>query len=426
MNFYTPKPLGNFYCEMNLQGSKSITNRALILAALSDKRTVIKNILLSDDTKYMIEALKKLGNKITFLSSNSLEIIGNSKPNFDSVELFIGNAGTALRFLLSYLAIGKGTAILTGIDRMKERPIKSLCDTIIKLGAKIEYLEKEGFPPIKIITTGILGDSIEIDGSLSSQYISSILMVAPFLSKNFKLYFKGKIVSKPYINLTLEMMRQFGVNSNFKENYIEVCSSPYSISEYTVEGDMSSASYFLAMALITNSKIKINNFIKNSLQGDYNFLNILTSLGLKILEESDTSIVVEGCESYNGIDLNMNDIPDIAQTMAVVALFASSPTTVTDVENMRIKETDRISALKKELTKIGVDFIEFKDGFKIFPKDSYNGNVTFNTYDDHRMAMSLSLIGLKLPGIKISNPECVSKTFPTYFEEFNKIYHIGG
>lgn len=223
--------------------------------------------------------------------------------------------------------------------------------------------------------------------------------------------------------MTLAMMKDFGANFTYNKNLVHIFPQEYSIDEYLIEGDMSSASYFLAMALIANSTVTLNNFFKNSIQGDSKFLDILKNLGLNILAFDDTSITIKGVPTYEGVELSMNDIPDVAQTLAVIALFATSSTRVWDVENMRIKETDRISALKNEIQKINGYFTEFSDGFSIVPRPlkDYCGNV-LETYDDHRMAMSLTLIGLKVPNIKILNPECVSKTFPNFFKEFNKIY----
>lgn len=424
MNFYEPIPKEKFSAEFNIPGSKSITNRALILSAFSGKSILLKNILLSDDTKYMINALKELGNKITVdENKKTISIAGNKNPTFNNIKLFIGNAGTAMRFLSSYLATGYGTATLIGNERMNERPIKDLVESLIQLGVKVTYLNKNGYPPIKLQCQGVSCEQVKIDGSKSSQYISSILMAAPNFKNKISIELVGKIVSKPYINMTLNMIKNFGGEYVFKDNKITITPKEYSIREYIIEGDMSSASYFLALALIANSKITLNNFAKNSIQGDSRFLNILQSMGLSIVNQEENKITIQGTSKYNGINISMNDIPDVAQTLAAVAIFADSPTYVHDVENMRIKETDRISALKNELEKLNVTFIEYEDGFKIIPKSlsEYRG-ASLNTYDDHRMAMSLALTGLKISGVKILDPQCVSKTFPNFFQEFSKIY----
>lgn len=424
MNYFQPNPITNFKATIDIPGSKSITNRALILSALSGKTIILKNILLSDDTKYMVDALRALNNTIEIDEINkTLKIIGNKNPKYDNLSLYIGNAGTAMRFLSSYLATGEGTATLYGNDRMNQRPIKDLVDSLVQLGINVEYLSNHGYPPIRITSKGVFASYVKIDGSKSSQYISSILMAAPNFKNPIKIELSGRVVSKPYVDMTLAMMNDFGINFNYDNNLIHISPQEYNIDEYLIEGDMSSASYFLAMALISNSTITLNNFFKNSIQGDSKFLNILEKIGLKILNFNDTTITVKGVPTYKGIELSMNDIPDVAQTLAVVGLFATSPTKVWDVENMRIKETDRISALKNEILKIHGDFIEFTDGFLITPKplENYQGDF-LKTYDDHRMAMSLSLIGLRVPGIKILDPNCVSKTFPNFFKEFSKIY----
>lgn len=424
MNFFQIEPVSQFKITVDIPGSKSITNRALILSALSHNKVILTNVLFSDDTNFMIDALKVLGNNINVDRFNKkIEIIGNSNLIFNNIKIYIGNAGTAIRFLASYLATGIGTATLYGNKRMNERPIKSLIDSLIQLGVKVQYLKKYGYPPIKITSTGITSNYVEIDGSDSSQYISSILMIAPKLQNPITLKLIGTPVSKPYIEMTLHMMKTFGVNVQILNNTIQIIPKNYKCHKYNIEGDMSSASYFLAMALIGNSTVTLNNFNKNSIQGDYKFLSILMKMGLKLISSSDNSVTVQGVSRYNGISLDMNDIPDVAQTLAITALFAQTPTKVWNIKNLRIKETDRLIALKNELSKINANFNEFDDGFLIIPKseNQYIGNF-LNTYDDHRMAMSLSLLGLRVKNIKILNPNCVSKTFPTYFEEFKKIY----
>lgn len=424
---YLVKPKENFSLEVTIPGSKSISNRALILAALSGKKCILRNFLLSDDTNYMIEGLKKLGNIIEFSENNNeLTVIGNNKRVFDNVSVYTGNAGTMMRFLSSYIATGYGTVTLSGNPRMNERPIKDLVDSLEELGVKIQYLKNIGYPPISLsVNSNNFSSSIKVKGDKSSQYLSSLLMAAPYFKNGLKIELQSHLVSRPYIDMTLSMMSEFGVK--VKEDKIENCfyvpCGKYKLDNYLIEGDMSSASYFLAMALITNSTLKINNYFKNSIQGDKKFLEIFLNLGGRILNETPYSITVAGIENYKGIEIDLNDSPDIAQTLAVVALFAKTPTTVTNVANMRIKETDRITALKNEILKLGGEFIEREDSFTIIPKNSYKG-VLVETYDDHRMAMSFSLAGLKIPGVIIKECNCVSKTFPDYFKIFNKIYEV--
>jgi 3-phosphoshikimate 1-carboxyvinyltransferase len=413
--------MNKFIC-VDIPGSKSISNRALILAALSNKKVTLNNFLFSDDTLFMIDALRKLGNKIEVdRETSTVTISGNKSRNFGKQELYIGNAGTAMRFLGCYIATGKGEIVLNGNKRMQERPIKDLVDALSSMGIKIEYLQNEGYPPIKIYAEGIKDYSAQLDCSRSSQYLSSFLLSAPSFNNEFNVEILGNIVSKPYIEMSLKMVKQVGGKIEKTPNGFKTFPSTYNFDSYTIEGDMSSASYFLAMALIGNMRIRINNFFKHSLQGDRAMLNILQEIGLKIIVEEEKYIVVEGIEKYPGFNLNLNDTPDIAQTLAAVALFATSPSEIRDVENMRIKETDRIKALNNEITKLGGEFIEFSDGFKIIPKptEEYHG-CEIETYDDHRMAMSLALTSIRIPGIKILNPECVSKTFPDFFTQFKK------
>lgn len=420
--YYEVKPISNFNIDIDLPGSKSISNRALILAAFENKWVTIENLLFSDDTIYMIEGLKKLGVQIEVSSNQKIvKVKGISNRDFGKKELYVGNAGTAMRFLCSFIATGHGEVILNGNNRMKERPIKDLVNALRDLNITVEYLENEGFPPIKIISNGVIADKIKIDCSKSSQYLSSLLLSACYFKRPLEIDIAGKIVSKPYVNMTLKMVEEFGGRIEPLRNGFKTIPSTYDLDYFLIEGDMSSASYFLAAALIGNAEITLNNFFKNSLQGDIKFLNILQTLGLEIKNQTNTSITVKGVPSYSGIKVNLNEAPDVAQTLAIVALFANSPTEILDVENMRIKETDRIKALKNEIEKLGGIFEEYQDGFKIIPCKNYNG-ADIETYDDHRMAMSFSLAGLKIPGIKILNPSCVSKTFPQYFDYFERIY----
>lgn len=428
MDRYNVKTASDFYAEINIPGSKSITNRALILASLSEKPVIIKNPLFSDDTVYMIEALKKLGNDIEISEDKTfLKVTGNKNREFNNAKIYVGNAGTVMRFIVSYIASGKGTVIIEGSPRMNERPIKELVDSMRELGVHIEYLENEGFPPIKIKAEGIYKTSVNVSGKNSSQYLSSVLMSAPCFHNDLRIITNDNIISKPYVNMTLEMMKHFGaVVEKFPDGY-KIHHGKYNkIDEYTIEGDMSSASYFLACSLITNSRIKINNFFIESIQGDYKLLEILKSLGLKVLEQNKTSIVISGTEKYSGFDLELNDTPDIVPTLAVTALFAQTPSTIRNVESLRVKECDRISAVCREIKKLNGNIIEYQDGFKIIPKslNEYKGT-EIETYEDHRIAMSFALAGLKIKDINILNFQCVSKTFPSFFSEFEKIYSGG-
>lgn len=425
---YKTKTAYNSYAEINIPGSKSITNRALILASLSENPVIIKNPLFSDDTVYMIEGLKTLGNNIEISSDKkTIKVRGNKIREFGNQKIFVGNAGTVMRFLVSYIACGKGEIIIEGSPRMNERPIGELVNSMRELGAEIKYLQKEGYPPLKISAKGISKTSVHVSGKNSSQYLSSVLLSAPYFEKGLDIIVSSNIISKPYVNMTLKMIEQFGGKAELTSTGYKILPQKYNnLTEYSVEGDMSSASYFLAAALVTKSKIKINNFFAESIQGDYKLLDILKKHGLKVIEQKKDYIIAEGTENYSGFNLNLNDTPDIVPTLAVTALFAGSPTVIKDVESLRIKECDRISALCTEIKKLNGNIIEYQDGFKIIPKpfSEYKG-CDIATYDDHRIAMSFAVAGLKISGINILNPKCVSKTFPQFFDEFKKIY-LGG
>lgn len=425
MERYKIKTKTNFYAEIDILGSKSITNRALILAALSNKKIILKNPLFSDDTIYMIQALRSLGNEIKISEDKSkIVVFGNKERIFEDKKIFIGNAGTAIRFLTSYISLGKGRVILVGDERMNERPIGELVESLKSLGVEIKYLEKKGYSPIEINANGIKKNFVEISGKNSSQYLSSILMISPYIENGLEIVLNDKVISKPYVNMTIKMMEQFGIKVLEKENNYLIKEGIYSrISEYLIEGDISSSSYFLALALMTNSRIKIKNFILNSLQGDIKILEILEDLGLKIINKNKNFIVVQGTEKYNGFNLNLNDTPDIVPTLSIVALFASTSSTIRDVKSLRVKESDRIKAICNEVKKINGNIIEYKDGFKIIPKklEEYIG-AEIETYNDHRIAMSFSVAGFKIQNIIILNPNCVSKTFPTFYSELDNIY----
>ncbi len=424
---YEVKKKERFQVEVDIPGSKSITNRALILAVQSERETLLKNMLFSDDTLYMIEALQKLGNTlIVDKEAKTVLVKPNKEKNWGNVELFVGNAGTAMRFLPTYIATGYGEVVLTGIERMKERPIKDLVDALTSLGVEVEYVERLGFPPIRVKAKGLNGGKLQIKGDKSSQYITSILLSAPYAKEKVEIEIIGDLVSIPYVEITKKMMEDFGAtfqNDNYKVLTVEP--QKYSRDNYIIEGDCSSASYFFAMAAIAKSRVKLNNITINSIQGDIKFLDVLLDMGLQMVESGENHVIVEGKEDLKGISVDMKHISDTAQTLSVVSLFAKGPTEIKNVYNMRIKETDRIRACYNELTKLGAKVVEKEDGLIIYPKDNpseYNANVLIDTYDDHRMAMSFSLAGLLIDDVKIHDPNCVSKTFPNYFEEFGKIY----
>ncbi|BDU50689.1 3-phosphoshikimate 1-carboxyvinyltransferase [Haliovirga abyssi] len=421
---YEVKPHKNFKAEVEIPGSKSVANRALILSALATGKTILKNMLFSDDTRYMMKALQQLGNKIDIDEENKVVTIeGNQNRNFGECELFVGNAGTAMRFLPTYISTGKGKVILTGIERMKQRPIKDLVEALTQLDVDVNYMENNGYPPIIINANRLNGTEVTIKGNKSSQYLTSLLLSTPYGENDITINIDGNLVSIPYVNITLTMMKDFGMeikNYNFKKFEIK-SGKKYQGREYSVEGDCSSASYFFGMAAITNSEIKVNNVKKDAMQGDIKLLEVLEKMGAEV-EYGENFVIVRGNGKLKGVTVDMHHMSDVAQTLAVVALFAEGKTEIKNVYNMRIKETDRIKAVYNELTKLGAKVTELEDGLIIEPVKKYNEGILIDTYDDHRMAMSFSLAGLLIPNTKINDPKCVSKTFPNYFDEFEKIY----
>ena len=405
--------------EVNIPGSKSITNRVLMVSALSDGKCTLKNVLFSDDTIFMQQALRDLSFEVISSEKNSEITIQGRGTEFSNAEkpLYLGNAGTAMRFLTAMTPLGQGEHILTGNERMHERPIKDLVDGLIPLGAGISYLATPGFPPLKVISAGLKGGKTSMRGDVSSQFFSAIMLAACYAKSDTELKVIGDLVSKPYIDITLKVMADFSVeckNLDYKRIIIP-SGQRYRHRDYTVEGDASNASYFFAAAAITGGRIRVNNIDFSTKQGDIQFVKILERMGCSV--KSGTNYIEVQGRATKGIDVDMRDISDVAQTLAVVALFAEDRTVIRNVANMRVKETDRLRALYNELSKLGARVEEKQDGLIIEPSKTYKP-AEIETYDDHRMAMAFSLSGLKIPGVIILDPACVAKTFPTYFNLF--------
>ncbi|MDY4594496.1 MAG: 3-phosphoshikimate 1-carboxyvinyltransferase [[Pasteurella] aerogenes] len=428
MEKLTLLPIKQIEGEINLPGSKSLSNRALLLAALAQGTTQVTNLLDSDDIRHMLNALKALGVNYQLSEDKrvcTIEGIGGAFQWQDGLSLFLGNAGTAMRPLTAALCLkGKAPAevVLTGEPRMKERPIKHLVDALQQAGADVQYLENEGYPPIAIRNSGIRGGKIKIDGSISSQFLTALLMSAPLAEADIEIEIIGELVSKPYIDITLAMMKDFGVNvhhQNYQTFLVKGNQSYVSPQKYLVEGDASSASYFLAAAAI-KGKVKVTGIGKNSIQGDRLFADVLEKMGAKITWGEDFIQAERG--ELNGIDMDMNHIPDAAMTIATTALFAHGETVIRNIYNWRVKETDRLSAMATELRKVGAEVEEGEDFIRIQPLalDKFQA-AEIETYNDHRMAMCFSLIALSDTPVTILDPKCTAKTFPTYFSEFEKI-----
>jgi len=417
-------PIAKVDGEINLPGSKSLSNRALLLAALAKGTTTLTNLLDSDDIRHMLNALKKLGVNYQLSTDKTkcvVEGIGRAfnTSELGELELFLGNAGTAMRPLCAALCLGQGEYVLTGEPRMFERPIGSLVEALQQAGAEVTYLKDENYPPLKIKGTGLKGGNIQIDGSVSSQFLTAFLMSAPMASENTTIEIVGELVSKPYIKITLQIMSDFGIevdneNGEYQKFTIKGGQTYTAAGNYLVEGDASSASYFLAAAAIGGGTIKVTGIGRNSVQGDIQFADALEAMGANI-EWGDDYIKASKGE-LTAVDMDFNHIPDAAMTIAVAALFAKGVTRITNVYNWRVKETDRLYAMATELRKVGAFVVEGHDFIEVTAPDKIK-HAEIDTYDDHRIAMCFSLVALSGTSVTINDPKCTSKTFPDYFEK---------
>ena len=423
MNSITLGPLNSANGEIQIPGSKSLSNRILLLATLAQGTTKITNLLDSDDIRHMLNALKTMGVRYQLEDEGRTCILeGLAGPiNVDHADLFLGNAGTAMRPLTAALCLGSGEYRLHGEPRMHERPIGDLVDALQSLGVDVQYEGTKDYPPLTIKANGIAGGEVSIKGNISSQFLTALLMSAPLAKGDLTIKVYGELVSKPYIDITLHVMKQFGVdvdNQDYKAFVIKGNQTYQSPGEIMVEGDASSASYFLAAAAIAGGKIKVHGVGSDSVQGDVKFAEALKAMGANITY-GPTWIEAERGE-LNGIDMDMNHIPDAAMTIATTALFATGPTTIRNIYNWRVKETDRLYAMATELKKLGADVIEGEDYITVQPlKDVQHAAI--DTYNDHRIAMCFSLVAFSNSAVTINDPGCTSKTFPTYFELFKNI-----
>lgn len=425
METLTLAPLKKVRGEVTLPGSKSLSNRILLLAALAKGETRISNLLDSDDVSHMLNALQKLGVSYTLSDDRTqctVQGLGQRFSVSEPVELFLGNAGTAVRPLTAALCLSEGEFTITGEPRMYERPIGDLIDALAPLGTDVTYLKDAGFPPLKIQGKALAGGEVSIRGNISSQYLTALLMVAPLLSSTLTIRVDGELVSKPYIDITLDTMQKFGVvvtNDNYQTFVIEGGQTYTAPGDIMVEGDASSASYFLAAAAIGGGPVRVHGTGNASVQGDAAFAKVLEQMGAKVTY-SDYWIEVEGTGQLNGVDVDLNHIPDAAMTIATAALFAKGETAIRNIYNWRVKETDRLAAMATELRKVGAEVEEGEDYIRIVPPAALT-SAAIDTYNDHRMAMCFSLASFGAAEITINDPKCTSKTFPTYFDEFAKL-----
>ena len=414
------KPIKNLKATVTIPGSKSYTNRALLIAGLTDGDCRLEKPLVSDDTKYMIQALRAFSipvqeEKDAFIVSGK-----GGKLSAPEGDIFIGNAGTAMRFLTTFSALAPGSIRLDGDERMRERPLADLLDCLKQMKIKAISENNNGCPPINIEGGEVPGGEIRLAGDKSSQYLTSILLSAPYFSHNTCIQIQGDLTSKSYADITLDIMKTFGIhveNEDYQQFKVQ-SGNRYKAQTYRVESDWSSATYFLAAAAVTGGEITLQDIHPQSVQGDAQFFSVLEKMGC-LVDKKSHSLHFKG-NPLRGITINMNSMPDAVQTLAVVALFAEGKTLIEGISNLRIKETDRISALTNELTRLGAKVEAGEDHLIIHPEKEYRG-AEIETYNDHRMAMSFAIAGLKIPGVRILNPKCVEKSFPDFFQRFEKL-----
>jgi 3-phosphoshikimate 1-carboxyvinyltransferase len=414
-------------CRILVPGSKSITNRALVLAALAGpvgdcQETVLTGALQSEDTEVMVDCLHKLGIAVSCdwpLSQMSVPASGGNWPNGVIEDLFVANSGTTMRFLTALVSLCPGRYRLDGVPRMRERPIEDLLSALNQLGVRASSETGNGCPPVVIETGGLDGGTVRIKGDVSSQFLSGLLMAAPLARGDVVIEVEGHLVSWPYVDMTLRMMRHFGADVAVEGQQLFRIRGRqvYRAQTYGIEPDASAASYFAGAAAVLGGAVELLGLTRDSLQGDIRFLDVLARMGCTVQENPGSMLVRGG--PLRGIDVDMNDISDTVMTLGAVACFAAGPTTIRNVGHIRHKETDRLAALAAELRRIGAAVDEWEDGITITPQPLHGAEI--ETYNDHRMAMSLALVGLRVAGIVLKNPGCVAKTYPRFFDDLERL-----
>lgn len=424
MNVYKVKTLTHpVNIEVEVPGSKSITNRALFLAALGDGKTDLKGVLFSEDSRYFLSSLQSLGFELEIdEEKREVRVVGckGAIPKKEA-EIYVGSAGTAARFLTAMLALSDGCYTIQASEQMKKRPMKPLFDALTEMGAEFTYLENEGFLPVKVKGTSAPKTTVELDISKSTQFLSALLMMAPVLKADLQIRITSAKKDGSYIRITRKMIEQFGGTTEFDgESYRIKGNQTYRARAYQIEPDVSAACYFYAMAVLAGGRTLVGEVHEDSMQGDKKFLEVLKSLGAKVNDTSKGIEVIGNAKGiYSGIEVNMNDFSDQTMTLAALAPFAQTPTKITGIEHIRLQESDRLSAIATELTKMGIEVEEGEDFLVIQPGKVQPSQV--ETYEDHRMAMAFSLIGLRAEGIEILNPMCCKKTFEGYFSLLDSI-----
>ncbi len=417
----TIQPKGKINTTFKIIGSKSLSNRALIITALAKGASTLKNTLVAEDTEVMVNALNTLGIHVE-VNGTTFEVHGKGGeiPAREAL-LNLQLSGTSIRFLAGLVALGNGDYQLDGNERMRQRPIQDLLTALKHLGVETKTINDSGCPPFVVKAKGIKGGKTNIAGNKSSQYLSALLMVSPYAKEPITIEVIGELQSKPFIDMTIKIMSDFGVTID-RQNYesFNIFPSKYGPRDYQIEGDAMAAGYFWAAAAITGGRVKIENVGSASYQGDKRLASVLEKMGCKVNWTEDSCEVIAPTSGLKGGTFDLNDMPDQAQTLAVVALFANSPIRIENVWNMRIKETDRLHALNIELSKLGAEVEEGRDYIVINPLKKVTA-AEIDTYGDHRMAMAFSLAGLRLKGVTIKDPKCVAKTFPSFFEVLEKL-----
>jgi len=412
-------PISKINTKICVPGSKSLTHRAFIIAALANGKSHLENILYAEDTMLTASALKQMGINIK-IDGKTATVTGRAgKISTPKKEVYLGNSGTSMRLLTAISALGEGRFILTGDRRMKQRPIADLLDALNLLGVSAYSIDKNGCPPVTIEAKGIMGGKTRIKTNISSQFLSGLLLAVPYAKNDVTIEVIGHLPSKPYIDLTLKLMGGFGVEVNCEhyKHFFIPSGQVYKARDYTIEGDLSSASYFFAAAAILKGKVTVFPIDKDSKQPDIGFLDILEAMGCKVVAKQREVTVIGG--NLKGISIDMNAMPDLVPTLAVVASFVKEDTIIKNVAHLRVKECDRLSAIATELMKMGIKVKEKEDGLII--KGGSPKGAIIETYNDHRIAMGFAIAGLKVSGIKISNPACVKKSFPEFWDVLERL-----
>jgi 3-phosphoshikimate 1-carboxyvinyltransferase len=414
------KPLHRCHAMVRLPGSKSYTHRALIISALADGESFLINALRSEDTEHTARALEKFGVPI-FWEREEIRVLGRGgKLRAEEEKIFVGNSGTSMRFLTALAALKNGRTILDGNERMRERPVADLLEGLRTLGVRTYSREEEGYPPVVVEPEKFKGGKAKIKGEESSQFLSALLMIAPYALQDVYVEVVGNLVSKPYVDITRDVMAAFRVEvqSEGYRSFFVRSGQRYLPQTYRIEGDASNASYFFSAAALTKGRVRVENFYPNSVQGDAGFLNILEKMGCDVIRGEDWAEVYG--KELQGIEIDMNSMPDLVPTLAVTAAFAKGKTIIQNIGHLRFKESDRITAIGGELVRIGIRVEEGDDWLKIEGGKPHGAEI--ETYNDHRLAMSFAIAGLAVPGVKIKGEQCVDKSFPSFWQVLQKLY----